>query len=177
MSDPYLGEIRAFAGNYAPANWQFCDGSLLRIDENDTLFTLVGTTYGGDGQSNFAVPDLRGRLPVGQGQGSGLTARTLGQSAGLESITVLLPQMPQHAHGLIAQNIPAISELPTGAFFAQPGDGALHYLDPNGVVATDVLLAPDTVQNAGENHSHENRMPGLTASYIISLSGIYPQHN
>src|SRR3954451_10417902 len=112
MAQPYVGEIRMFAGNFAPAGWMFCEGQLLPISEYDTLFNLIGTTYGGDGQNTFALPDLRGRAPLNQGQGPGLTNRVIGEISGSESVTLISTQMPQHIHQPVANNIDPTSDAP-----------------------------------------------------------------
>src|SRR5688572_3033174 len=138
MSTPYIGEIRLFGFSRTPSGWQSCDGSLLPISQYDTLFALIGTTYGGDGQSTFAVPDMRGQVPLNQGQGTGLTHRIIGERAGVESVTLLTPQMPGHVHGLSATTLAANATAPAGTveLGAISGD-TLYATDINvGSVAT-----------------------------------------
>src|SRR5437868_3362158 len=118
MSQPFVGEIRMFGGNFAPAGWAFCNGQLLAISENDTLFNLIGTTYGGDGQNTFALPDLRGRVPVHMGQGPGLSNYIIGQNGGVETVTVTIAQIPQHTHPAMAQSEPGNQTSPTGGLWA-----------------------------------------------------------
>ncbi|WP_034157445.1 phage tail protein [Sphingomonas sp. ERG5] len=174
---PYLGEIRLFGGTFAPANWHLCNGALLSISNYSALYTLIGTTYGGDGQATFAVPDLRGRFPINQGTGLGLSSYVIGQLSGSESVTLLESQIPSHSHSLIAQATPATISQPSNALLAQPEQGELLYLDPTGIAPNDVTLALDTVQPAGNTLPHDNIMPTLAATYIIALAGIFPSRN
>ncbi|WP_435745324.1 phage tail protein [Nocardioides sp. SYSU DS0663] len=168
---PYVGEIRMFAGNFAPAGWAFCDGRLLPISENETLYQLIGTTYGGDGQETFALPDLRGRAPVHQGQGPGLSSyRIPGEHYGVEQVTLTLPQVPRHDHPLLAGGEPT-SPSPVGAAPARPAGGAA-YVD--GPATPGQTLHPQTLRPEGGDQPHENMMPTLTVSFIISLFGIFP---
>lgn len=163
----YIGELRLFAGNYAPNGWAFCDGQLVQIAENDALFTLIGTTYGGDGQSTFALPDLRGRVPVHHGQGPGLGLYVIGQSAGVESVTLTTTQLPVHTHGV------PVSTTTAGSTSARGGVPAALPAD----VAWDAGPATEPVAvttAAGGSQPHENRQPYLGINYIISLYGIYP---
>jgi microcystin-dependent protein len=164
MSDPYIGEIRMFGGNFAPAGWAFCWGQLQAISQNDALFNLIGTTYGGDGQETFGLPNLAGRVPIHVS-----ASYQLGEAAGVESVTVSINQMPSHTHALIAS-----------------GDQADQISGGNGVLANPVSLAtyiaadPDAALNAGTiaitggSQPHENMQPYLAVSYIISLFGIFP---
>lgn len=168
MSTPYVGEIRLFAGNFAPVGWLFCEGQLLSIADNDVLFTLVGTTYGGDGQTSFALPDLRGRVPVHQGQGPGSSPRTLGEFGGQEAVTLLASQMPAHTHALHANAAPASGTAPGGALLAAT---SVASYDP-GTGTTP--MAASAVGSAGGNQPHPNMAPTLALNYIISLYGIYP---
>ena len=174
MSDPYIGEIRMFAGNYAPLGWALCDGTLMSISENHALFTLIGTTYGGDGQSTFALPDMRGRLPLHQGAGPGLTTRVMGQAFGSEAVTLLQPQMPSHTHALLASTTDATASVPTSAVPAgQPGD-TLYLSNPT---VPPVSMSPNALQVAGGSQPHDNTMPFLCVNFIISLFGIFPSQN
>jgi len=168
MSSPYVGEIRLFAGNFAPIDWHFCDGSLLSIAENDVLFTLIGTTYGGDGQETFGVPDLRGRVPVHQGYGSGLSTRTLGEVGGTAEVTLITPQLPSHRHPPLGSVAAATSTTPVGAVWA--GSASASYSS----AATSVDLAPWALGSSGGNQPHENRVPYLAVNFIIALWGIFP---
>jgi microcystin-dependent protein len=170
MAQPYVGEVRLFAGNFAPAGWQFCDGSLLPISENETLFNLIGTTFGGDGQSTFAVPDLRGRLPIHLGQGQGLSNRTLGQAAGTESVTLTIQQIPNHTHPMVGSTSLGQDTSPAGKVVAQIGAGALPYIQDS----TDTNLNAAAVLPAGGSLPHDNLQPFLCISFIISLFGIFP---
>lgn len=168
MSNPYVGEIRLFAGNFSPAGWMLCQGQVLAIAENDTLFNLIGTTYGGDGQSTFALPDLRGRVPVHQGQGSATSQRTMGEAGGSETVTLLGSQMPLHTHALQANPATASGTAPGGAVLA--ATTVASYGPAPGTTA----MTASAVSNAGGGQPHENMAPTLTVNYIISLFGIYP---
>jgi microcystin-dependent protein len=173
VSTPYIGEIRMFAGNFAPAGWAFCDGSLQPIDENEALFALIGTTYGGDGQTTFALPDLRGRIPIGQGQGPGLSFRFLGEPLGSETVTLPWAQMPAHSHGLFASGSPADSSDPTGRVPAVAGSANL-YASAGGA---SVPMSPAGTVSTGGSQPHDNLMPTLCVSFIISLFGIFPSQS
>jgi microcystin-dependent protein len=171
MSDPYIGQIILFAGKFAPLNWAYCDGSLIPIAENPELFTILGTTYGGDGQVTFALPDLRGRAPVhaGAGPGPGLSPYPLGQVGGLESVTLSTNHLPAHTHPV------KIAVRNEGATQSRPGGNILgagnNYDAP---ASADTSLGGVTMGAAGGNQPHENRQPYLACNYIISLSGIFP---
>ncbi len=168
MSNPYVGEIRMFGFNFAPVGWQACDGSLLAIAEYDTLFALIGTTYGGDGQNTFGVPDLRGRVPLHQGSGPGLSTYVIGQTGGTETVTLAANQI-DHTHALPVSSAAATSPSPA------LGVMAADSLDPvYSAGAPDVEMHPTSVGVAGGNQPHENMMPTLTVSYCISLFGIFP---
>jgi microcystin-dependent protein len=169
MSSPFIGEIRMFGGNFAPAGWMFCDGSLLDISQYDTLFNLIGTTYGGDGQATFALPDLRGRLPLHMGTGSSGTSYTLAQSLGVESVTLVTQQLPSHDHPLIASTSVADLSSANGAFLAQP-----QVLTPYSASPGNVSLDASSLGNDGGGQPHTNLQPYLCISFIISLFGIYP---
>ena len=164
MAQPYVGEIRMFAGNFAPAGWMFCEGQLLPISENETLFQLIGTTYGGDGQSTFAMPDMRGRLPIHQGNGF-----TLAQSGGVEQVTLTIPQLPSHSHSFQATNNPADSPSPQGNMMGVSSNTNVFFNDtPN------VTMAPSMLSSVGGNQPHSNIQPFLCVDFIISLYGIFP---
>lgn len=174
MSDPFIGEIRMFAGNFAPNGWAFCWGQLQSISENDALFALIGTTYGGDGQTTFALPDLRGRIPVGQGQGPGLTNRILAQQYGSETVTLLSAQMPAHTHTLIASGTTATASPPTGAVLAAQSNELVFV---GGGVAPTVAMRSDSVLPDGGNQAHDNMAPYLGLNFIIALFGIFPSQS
>ncbi len=169
MSEGFVGEIRMFAGNYAPENWAFCDGQLLTISDYDTLFSLLGTTYGGDGQTNFAVPDLRGRLPIHIGTNSGI-AYTLGQKSGSETNTLQTSELPAHTHPVKATSDTATVNTPANNTWASTATNLY-----SNVTATDVTPMDSTaVSINGGGQPHTNMMPSLTISFMISLIGIYP---
>lgn len=169
MAQPYVGEIRMFAGNFAPAGWMFCEGALLPISEYETLFNLIGTTYGGDGQETFALPDMRGRVPLHFGQGSGLSNRVLADVAGAEEVTLTLNQIPSHTHALFASADIATLESPANALLAQSSVAQMYYGD-----VTDTTLAPNSVAGTGGSQPHTNFQPYLCVDFIISLFGIFP---
>ena len=174
MSETFLGEIRPFAGTFAIQGWAFCDGSLLSIAQNSALFSLIGTTYGGDGQTTFALPDLRGRALVHQGTGPGLSPSVPGEMAGQETVTVTPGQMAGHTHTVGATT--AAASTPT------PGPSVVLAATPSGSpiydgTAAAIALAPNAVSASGGTQPHENRQPYLALSYIIALDGIYPTQN
>jgi microcystin-dependent protein len=173
MGTPYIGEIRMFAGNFAPAGWAFCDGQLLAIAENDALFTLIGTTYGGDGQTTFALPDLRGRIPIHQGTGPGLNTRTLGESAGVENVTLTVNQSPTHSHPFIGTASNASATNPTNAVVASPSTIDLY----RPATAPNTNLAANALGITGGSQPHDNMQPFLCISFIISLFGIFPSQS
>lgn len=177
MSTPFVGEIRMLGFGRTPNGWQACDGSLLSIAEFEVLFALLGTTYGGDGQSTFAVPDLRGRLPIHQGQGPGLSPYTIGQVAGAETVTVLQSQMPAHSHAVFATTGGASSAVPGTSLLpgAVSGD-TLYATDLTGAVAI-TMSAQSVTQSAGDSQPHQNTMPTLTVQYCIAWAGIFPTQN
>jgi microcystin-dependent protein len=173
MSNPYIGEIRIFAGNFPPQGWAFCDGSLQSIAENDALFALIGTTYGGDGQTSFALPDLRGRLPVHQGAGTDQTY-TLGEAGGVETVTLTTQQIPAHAHAFMGSSDTASTTGPTGAVPATMGSVTTFAY---GADLPPAAFAPSMVAQAGGSQPHDNLQPYLVVSFIISLYGIFPSQN
>lgn len=168
MAQPYVGEIRMFGGTFAPAGWAYCDGRLLPISEYETLFNLIGTTYGGDGQSNFGVPDLQGRVPVHMGQGTGQNY-AIGERGGVEEVTLNAQQVPLHRHAMLASTGPGGSPNPQGNVIGSPPAVTLFKRE-----APEKALAASMVVPIGGSQPHENRMPYLTITYIISLFGIYP---
>jgi microcystin-dependent protein len=159
-----VGEIRIFAGNFAPAGWMFCDGQLLSISENETLFQLIGTTYGGDGQNTFALPDLQGRLPLHQGNGF-----VLAQSGGVETVTLQTQQIPAHAHAMVASTAPGTQNSPSNSVTASSSSILLYIQD-----VTDSDLAASAVSPIGGSQPHDNFQPYLCVNFIISLFGIFP---
>ena len=164
MAQPYVGEIRMFAGNFAPAGWQFCEGQLLPISENETLFNLIGTTYGGDGQSTFALPDLRGRVPLHFGNGF-----TLSETGGVETITLTVPQIPSHTHALLASGATGDEVSPAGHVLASSFNVTPYIND-----VTNGNMAASAVSSTGGNQPHSNFQPYLCVDFIISLFGIFP---
>jgi microcystin-dependent protein len=166
MAQPFVGEIRMFAGNFAPAGWMFCEGQLLPISENETLFNLIGTTYGGDGESTFALPDLRGRIPIHQGNGF-----ILAETGGAEEITLTVQQIPAHTHPLLGSNNLA------SAFDPLNQVGGLTQLASTTAYGTDnpsVNLLPQAVGSVGGSQPHTNFQPYLCINFIISLFGLFP---
>jgi microcystin-dependent protein len=169
MASPYIGEIRMFGGNFAPNGWAFCDGQLIPIAENDALFTLIGTTYGGDGEETFALPDLRGRFPIHQGQGPGLSNNyILGENGGVEQVTLTLNQIPVHTHTPLASSSGG-SDNPENSFWAHSILGKPYAASPS-----VVQMNPGTINLSGGSQPHENMIPFCCISYIISLFGVFP---
>lgn len=167
MSEPYIGEIRMGAWNFAPVNWAFCNGAIQPIDQNTTLYALIGTTYGGDGVQTFALPDLQGRVPIHQGTDPSGNPYVIGQRSGTESVTLLTNQLPSHNHPLQASTGAPSSTDPTGLTFASSTVNT--YITPTTIVAT----AAGTT-TAGGSQPHENLMPFLCITYIIALFGVFP---
>ncbi len=168
MSNSFIGEIRVFAGNFAPVGWAFCNGQLLPISENEALFNLIGTTYGGDGQSTFALPDMRGRLPIHQGGGY-----QLAQSGGAETVTLTSQQYPAHTHSLYASNDSADAATPQGNL---PG-ATLNTLAYTQIPQVTPMAAQAVSTYAGGNQPHDNSQPYLCVNFIISLFGIFPSQS
>lgn len=166
MAQPYVGEIRIFAGNFAPAGWMFCEGQLLPISENETLFNLIGTTYGGDGQSTFALPDLRGRIPLHFGNGF-----VLAETGGVEEVTLTLQQVPVHTHPLLGSTATSSSTDPNGNVGARVTVAAVF---PYGTDNPPQPLSPQAVGSVGGSQPHTNFQPYLCLDFIISLFGIFP---
>lgn len=164
MAQPYVGEIRMFAGNFAPAGWMFCEGQLLPISENETLFQLIGTTYGGDGQSTFALPDLRGRIPIHQGNGF-----ILAENGGAEEITLTVNQIPAHTHAMQATTSNASASNAGGNLLAQ-----IPSYTPYIAASPNSALSPNAIGPVGGSQPHTNFQPYLCVDFIISLFGIFP---
>jgi len=164
---PYIGEIRMFAGNFAPAGWAFCSGQVLPIAENDALFQLIGTTYGGDGEVTFNLPDLQSRFPMHQGTQQGITY-ILGEAAGVESVTLTTQQIPAHSHVPNASTGQGNSATPTNAIWSE------SVLSPYGDTNPTLSLSPAAIGATGGNQPHENLMPYLAVNFIMSLFGVFP---
>ncbi|MED5017266.1 tail fiber protein [Paenibacillus chibensis] len=173
MSDNYLGEIRMFGGNYPPQGWLFCDGTLLSINDNEALFTLLGTTYGGDGRTTFALPDLRGRLPLHRGTNpQDGSVYVLGQRGGTETVTLLNVQLPSHTHPVQASKTSGNSSDPSNRVWGVSGDNRPYTsTNPNGTMSSTAI------QPRGGSQPHDNMMPYLPISFIISTTGVYPSQN
>jgi microcystin-dependent protein len=167
MAQPYVGEIRMFAGNFAPAGWMFCEGQILPISENETLFQLIGTTYGGDGESTFALPDLQGRIPIHQGSGF-----VLAETGGAEEITLTIQQIPAHSHALMATTDAASTAVPGGSVtFAR---APLATITPYGSDNPSGNMSPQMIGPTGGSQPHTNFQPYLCVNFIISLFGLFP---
>lgn len=179
--DAYTGQIILFASYFEPRNWAFCDGRQLLIKDYVALYSLIGTVYGGDGRITFNLPDLRSRVPIGQGQGvvrapaPQLTARVLGQQVGAETVTLKTEEMPAHRHTLQATTAAATSVVPTDKLFAVPPPPDIAYFTPpSGSSPTETTLASDSVGSTGANQAHDNRMPTQALNYLICLNGLFP---
>ena len=164
MAQPYVGEIRMFAGNFAPAGWMFCEGQLLSISENETLFQLIGTTYGGDGESTFALPDLRGRLPIHQGNGF-----ILAETGGAEEITLTVNQIPAHSHPFLGSAVNGSQPGPANSTLASS-----TVITPYASEAANAAMASNAISPVGGSQPHTNFQPYLCVDFIISLFGIFP---
>ncbi|MCB9630425.1 MAG: phage tail protein [Sandaracinaceae bacterium] len=172
MSEPFVGEIRMFAGNFAPRGWAFCDGQLLAISQNDALFSLLGTIYGGDGRTTFGLPDMRGRLPMHAGTGPGLTPMRLGERGGVERVTLTELQIPSHRHAPVGSSDLAVEANPGGAVLA-----ATSSVDLYSSAAPDTTLSPLASAQVGGSQNHTNEMPFTCVNFIIALFGIYPSRS
>jgi microcystin-dependent protein len=175
MADPFVGEIRPFAGNFAPAGWALCNGQLMSIAENTALFSLIGTTYGGDGQTTFALPDLQGRALIHQGTSPAGIPYVIGQRAGVETVTLTLAQLPAHAHGVSGSSVQGTSAAPGPTVAMAAGLTGQNLYDTNAI--SKVNLANQAVGPSGAGQPHDNRQPYLAVTYIISLFGIFPSRN
>lgn len=167
--DAYIGEIRLFAGSYAPVNWALCDGSVLNIMANPTLYNVIGTIYGGDGYTTFALPDLRGRVPVHFGQLSGGSYYNIGSKAGSETHTLIQNELPSHSHALSGANVPTTLDTPSGNVLA---NASAYVVNPDPTTIT--AMAPNSVTQTGGNAAHNNTMPFQVLNYIICTQGLYP---
>ncbi len=170
MADPFVAEIRIFPFNFAPKGWAWCDGQLLPLSQNTALFSLLGTTYGGNGKSNFALPDLQGRSPMHPGQGPGLSLHDLGETGGSETVTLLESEIPAHSHTLRASNDVGEDRVPAPSESLARSSGGLLYAPPASLVA----MAPESLPPAGGDQPHDNMMPYLTFYFNIALQGVFP---
>jgi microcystin-dependent protein len=171
MTEPFLGEIRLFPYTFAPVGWALCDGQILSISQNTALFSLIGTIYGGDGQSTFALPDLRGRVAVSAGQAPGLSAYEVGETGGLETVSLSRRQMPAHNHEMAVNGPNSGSANPSNRYLGRASSGTTYAGTSNGKT-----LNPDAIARSGGGQPHENRPPHLTLNYCIALEGIFPAH-
>ena len=200
--DTFIGQIIMFAGNFAPRDWAFCDGELLPISQNQSLYSILGTTYGGDGRTTFGLPDFRGRVPIGQGQGNGLTSRIMGEQIGIEDITLSTAQMPIHSHAaettisgssvtakLKASSAEGTTNVPLNNYLAKPSNIGLQSINMYDSSA-DIEMASDAIEidlsavtanttsdDTGGNSAHNNIQPSLVMNYIICVNGVYPSRN
>ncbi|MCR9121898.1 MAG: tail fiber protein [Phyllobacteriaceae bacterium] len=172
MSEPFVGEIRMFAGNFAPRGWAFCDGQLLAVSQNDALFSLLGTIYGGDGRTTFGLPDLRGRIPIHAGQGPGLSQRRLGAKAGAENVTLTVNQLPSHTHTYNASTTLAGANSPQDALI-----GESPTIDLFSESTPTAGFSASAITHTGGSRSHTNLQPFLCVNFIIALFGIYPSRH
>lgn len=170
MADPFVAEIRVFPFNFAPKGWAFCDGQLMPLSQNTALFSLLGTTYGGDGKSTFALPNLQGRAPMHPGQGPGLSLHDLGESAGSETVTLLVGEIPSHSHSVNVLTAPASSFNPnSNAVLARSAGGFAYSSD-----SPDTSMAQESLSPAGGDAPHNNMQPYLTVNFAIALQGVFP---
>lgn len=172
MADPFVAEIRIFPFNFAPKGWAWCDGQLMPLSQNTALFSLLGTTYGGDGKSTFALPDLEGRAPMHPGQGPGLSLHDLGETGGSETVTLLESEIPAHSHALMATTQAANQATPIGNSLAKTTGTFSPYLPPAGAPLAN--MSPNALPPAGGDQPHNNLMPYLTFYFCIALQGVFP---
>ncbi len=174
MSEPFVGEIRMFAGNFAPRGWAFCDGQLLAVSQNDALFSLYGTIYGGDGRTTFGLPDMRGRIPLHQGHGPGLSERRLGAKGGSEKETLTVNQMPSHTHMFYGTTMPAeVGDMALDKVLANT-EGFNAYLAEE---PQNTSMSSQMIGNTGGSRSHSNLMPTICVNFIVALFGVYPSRH
>lgn len=174
MADPFVAEIRIFPFNFAPKGWAWCDGQLLPLSQNTALFSLLGTTYGGNGKSNFALPDLQGRAPMQPGQGPGLSLHDLGETGGSATVTLLESEIPMHSHTLLGNVAPGDMNVATSASLAR-GVGAQLYVPSAGAPLTN--MAAEALAPSGGDQPHNNMQPYLTFYFCIALEGVFPQRS
>jgi microcystin-dependent protein len=174
--NPYIGEIRMFAGDYAPAGWALCDGQLLPVNENQTLYAILGTAYGGDGRTTFALPDLRGRAPIHQGQGPGLTNRRVGREGGVETVTLSVAELPAHSHtaSVAADSTVGTTDKPNDKVPARNASSTPAYGDSTN---TKLAASAVSISAAGSGQAHENMPPFTVVNFIIALTGTFPSRN
>jgi microcystin-dependent protein len=170
MADPFVAEIRIFPFNFAPKGWAWCDGQLMPLSQNTALFSLLGTTYGGNGKSNFALPDLQGRAPMHPGQGPGLSLHDLGETGGSETVTLLESEIPAHSHVMTASRGDGVERIPAGQLPAAGIGGIVAYATPGGLTQ----LSPNGLAPAGGDQPHNNLQPYLTFYFSIALQGVFP---
>jgi microcystin-dependent protein len=175
MSDQFVAEIRIFTGNFAPTGWALCQGQLMPISQNTALFSLIGTFYGGNGQSTFGLPDFQGRAPINQGQGPGLTQRDIGEQSGSDTVTLLQTEMPAHTHFLQAATTPADQTNPSNAIWAGSSGGRTP--PPLYSTTQNATMAPNALNVTGGSLPHNNMHPYLALNFIIALQGIFPPRN
>ncbi|MBF5040970.1 phage tail protein [Aggregicoccus sp. 17bor-14] len=174
MADPFVAEIRMMPFNFAPKGWAFCDGQILPLSQNTALFSLLGTTYGGDGKSNFALPNLQGNVPMHPGQGPGLSLHNLGETGGSQTVSLLQSEIPAHTHALMGSSLPGEGNDPgPSVVLASPGAVPLYNVGSPGPVQP-TTLAPQALTPAGGDQPHNNMMPYLTVNFCIALQGVYP---
>lgn len=173
MSEPFVGEIRMFAGNFAPRGWAFCDGQLLAVSQNDALFSLLGTIYGGDGRTTYGLPDMRGRIPIHAGSGPGLSQRRLGSKSGSEKLTLTVNQMPAHTHGMKGSSDSGSAASPSNATVGRTTN--FDFYRASGSPGAN--MSSTAISSVGGSQSHTNLQPFLCIYFIIALFGIYPSRN
>ena len=176
MATPYVGEIKIFAGNFAPAGWSFCNGQLVAIAEYSALFALLGTTYGGDGQVTFALPDCRGRIPLHQGTGPGLSERNIGSQGGTEAVTLIANQIPAHSHVLAGTSALANAATASGNSLANSVSGS-SYHSGVGRGSTPAPMNAGALSSSGGSQAHDNVAPSLCVNFIIAVEGIFPSRS
>lgn len=174
MAEPFLGEIKMFGGNFAPRSYSFCNGQLVSIAQNTALFSLLGTTFGGDGQTTFGLPDLRGRVPIHQGQGPGLSPYVMGQVSGAETVTLLSSQLPAHNHTVTCSTGGGNAVAPANNFWAsEPNAEAASFSN----AAANTAMSPAAIGLSGGGQAHDNMAPFLCLSFIIAVEGVFPSRN
>lgn len=183
MAQPFIGQVSIFAGNFAPVGYAMCNGQLMAISQNDALYALIGTTYGGDGVNTFGLPNLQSRVALHQGTGQGLTPRTIGEVGGTETVTLATTQIPNHNHGFVASTTTAVAggQTPSGTLVpgtpSLPAGRIFAYDDGSQPPPNPKTLESASLSGAGGNQSHNNLMPTLCVSYIIALQGVFPTRN
>lgn len=175
--DAYMGEIRIWPGSRCPTDWHFCDGTLLKVAEYQALFSLIGNIYGGDGATTFALPDLRGKAPIHQGQGPGLSNRTIGQVFGAETVTVSVDQMPSHSHYFMASTAAATSTTPGGSVLGNVSAAGYSLYSNEAAAGTPVVMDSSMLGQTGGATVHSNEMPSMALNMIIALAGVYPSQS